>query len=81
MNKEIFERVRKTISDQLGVDESTITPEAYLQEDLNADPLSVADLIVALEEEFSLRVPNDQTVKFSKVEDIVNFIADQTGDL
>jgi acyl carrier protein len=80
MNEELFARLRKLISAQLGVDEVEITPTSHLQDDLNADPLSIADLIVRLEEEFNLKIPKEQISQFSTVEDILNFISDQTGE-
>ena len=81
MNVELFARLKKLISTQLGVEEAEITPSSHLQEDLNADPLSVADLIVRLEEEFNLKIPREQIAQFSTVEDILNFISDQTGEI
>ena len=81
MTEEIFARIRKIISAQLGVDETEITPGSHLQEDLNADPLSVADLIVRLEEEFNIKIPQGQIANFLTVEDILNFISDQTGEI
>ena len=78
---EIFSKVKKLISYQLGVEESEITPASHLQDDLNADPLSVADLIVGLETEFNIKVPKEQIGEFSTVEDILNFVSDQTGEI
>ncbi|OGY22252.1 MAG: acyl carrier protein [Candidatus Woykebacteria bacterium GWB1_45_5] len=81
MNELIFSKVRNLISSQLGVEEAEITPKSHLQEDLNADPLSIADLIVSLETEFNIKIPKEQIGKFSTVEDILNFIFDQTGEI
>jgi len=81
MNDEFFGRLRKLISAQLGVEEAEITPASHLQEDLNADPLSIADLIVRIEEEFNLKIPKEQIAQFATVEDILNFISDQTGEI
>ena len=81
MNEEIFSKVKKLISYQLGVEEAEIAPSSHLQEDLNADPLSIADLIVGLETEFNIKIPKEQIGGFSTVEDILNFISDQTGEI
>ena len=56
MSEEIFRKLKKLISADLGVDESEISEESHLQEDLNADPLSIADLIVKLEKEFGITI-------------------------
>lgn len=81
MSEEILSKVKKLISAQLGVEEAEITPTSHLQEDLNADPLSIADLIVGLETEFSVKIPKEQIASFSTVDDIINFISDQTGEI
>jgi len=81
MSKELFGRLKKIISSQLGVDEVEITLTSHLQEDLNADPISIADLIVRIEDEFNIKIPQGQAANFLTVEDILNFISDQTGEI
>jgi acyl carrier protein len=54
---------------------------SHLQDDLNADPLSIADLIVRLEKEFEVKIPQDQISNFHTVEDISNFIEDKIGEI
>ena len=81
MNEEIYSKVKKLISAQLGVEEAEITAASHLQEDFNADPLSIADLIVGLETEFKIKIPKEQIAASSTVEDIINFISDQTGEI
>ena len=81
MSEELFVRLKKLISLQLGVDAAEITPTSHLQEDLNADPISIADLFVRIEEEFNIKIPQGQSADFLTVEDILNFISDQTGDI
>lgn len=81
MNQEILSRLKKLISDHLGVDEDEITEESHLQGDLNADPLSIADLIVSMEKEFNISIPQETSIKFQTVGDILNFITDQTGEI
>ncbi len=81
MHQEILSRLKKLISGHLGVDEAEITEESHLQVDLNADPLSIADLIVSMEKEFNISIPQETAIKFQTVGDILNFITDQTGDI
>lgn len=81
MSEVLFARLRKIISAQFGVDEAEIVPTSHLQKDLNAGPISIADLIVRIEEEFDLKVPQGQVQNFLTVGDILNFVADQTGDI
>jgi acyl carrier protein len=76
----VFEQVRDLISEQLGVEKESIKIESHLQDDLNSDPLSIADLAVSLEDKFNLKIPHESIVKFNTVSDIVEFIEDQTGD-
>lgn len=81
MSEEIFSRLKKIVSDHLGVEESEITEDSHLKDDLNADPISIADLIVGIEKEFSIKIPQGQSADFKKVGDILGFISDQTGEL
>ncbi len=78
----VFERVRKIIVDQLGVEESQVTPEASFVEDLNADSLDLVELIMALEEEFSdqgkaLEIPDEDAEKIVAMKDAVEYIKDR----
>jgi len=75
----VFERVRKIIADQLGVDEGEIKPETSFVEDLNADSLDLVELIMSLEEEFSkegktIEISDEDAEKIATVQDAVNFI-------
>ena len=81
MSEELFGRLKKIISSQLGVDETEIALTSHLQEDLNADPISIADLIVRIEDEFNIKIPQGHLVNFLTVDDILNFISDQTGEI
>ena len=69
-----FERVKSVIVDQLGVDEDTVTLEASFVDDLGADSLDVVELIMGLETEFDIEIPDDQAEKISTVGDAVNYI-------
>ncbi|MBR5271637.1 MAG: acyl carrier protein, partial [Clostridia bacterium] len=71
---EEFERVKSVIVDQLGVDEDAVTMEASFVDDLGADSLDIVELIMGLEGEFDLEIPDDQAEKISTVGDAVNYI-------
>lgn len=77
----VEEKVRKIVSERLGVAEEEIKPTSHLQDDLNSDPLSLADLIVSLEDEFSINIPSEEGSKFQEVGDIVNYVADKIGEV
>ena len=71
---EIEERVKAIIVDKLGVDESEVTAEASFTNDLGADSLDTVELIMELEKEFGLQIPDDQAEKISTVQDAINYI-------
>jgi acyl carrier protein len=70
----IFEKVREIIADQLGIDEEDIVSDAKFLEDLGADSLDLVELIMALEEEFDLEIPDEDAEKISTVGDAVEYI-------
>jgi acyl carrier protein len=75
----VFDRVRKIIAEQLGVDEGDITPQTSFVEDLNADSLDLVELIMSLEEEFSqegksIEISDEDAEKITTVQDAVNYI-------
>lgn len=71
----IFERVKEVIGEQLGIDDiDTITMETTFIEDLGADSLDIVELIMALEEEFDLEIPEAEAEKISSVGEAVEYI-------
>jgi len=74
----IFEKVREIIAEQLGVDKEEITMETNLTKDLEADSLDAVEIIMAIESEFSLDIPDEQAEQFMQVGNIVKYIEDQT---
>jgi len=78
-DKSIEERVKEIIVDQLGVSADQVTLEAKLVEDLGADSLDTVELVMALEEEFDVEVPDDEAEKLQAVKDVVNFITSKKG--
>ncbi|MBX3113119.1 MAG: acyl carrier protein [Fimbriimonadaceae bacterium] len=77
MSATVFDRVKKVICEQLSVTESEVTMEKRFQEDLNADSLDVVELIMALEEEFSIEIPDDDVTNMKAVSDVVNYIEEK----
>jgi acyl carrier protein len=69
-----FDRIKKVIVDKLDVDENEVTPEASFAEDLGADSLDVVELIMALEEEFNIEIPDEDAEGIRTVEDAVHYI-------
>ncbi len=75
-DKPIDQRVKDIIVEQLGVKADQVTPEAKLIEDLGADSLDAVELIMALEEEFGIEVPDEQAEKLQSVGDIIKYVED-----
>jgi acyl carrier protein len=73
-DKPIDQRVKDIIVEQLGVKPDQVTPEAKFIEDLGADSLDTVELIMALEEEFGIEVPDEQAEKLLNVGDVVKYI-------
>ncbi len=71
---DLEEKVKKIIVDQLGVDAAEVTPEASFIEDLGADSLDTVELVMALEEEFGIEIPDEQAEKIVTVKDAVAYI-------
>ena len=73
-SEEVFDKVKEIIVEQLGVAETAITPEASFIDDLGADSLDIVELIMALEEEFDLEIPDADAEKVVTVGDVVDYI-------
>lgn len=78
----VFERVKKIVVEQLGVDEPEVVPSASFVDDLNADSLDLVELIMSLEEEFStegqaLEISDEDVEKIATVQDAVDYIKDR----
>ena len=69
-----FDRLKKIIVEQLGVDEEEVTMQASFVEDLNADSLDLVELIMSLEEEFGMEISDEDAEKIQKVSDAVEFV-------
>jgi len=70
----ISEKVKTIIVDQLGVDEEQVTLDASFVDDLGADSLDQVELVMALEEEFGLEIPDEDAEKITRVKEAVSYI-------
>lgn len=76
---DIATRVKAIIADKLGVDESEVTPEASFTNDLGADSLDTVELIMELEKEFGISIPDEQAEKISTVGEAIAYIESVTN--
>jgi acyl carrier protein len=72
--KEIVEKVKQIISEQLGVEEVEVTASASFTDDLGADSLDQVELVMALEENFDIEIPDDAAEKIRTVQDAIDYI-------
>ena len=69
-----FEKIKKLIANQLGIDEAKITEDARLIEDLGADSLDTVEMLMTLEEEFGIQIPDEEAMQLSTIKSIVDLI-------
>ena len=74
----VYDKVRKIIADSLDIEESTISPDSVITEDLGADSLDIVDLVMSFEDVFDVENPDDAVETIKTVGDIVKFIEDNT---
>ncbi len=74
----VDERVKKIIAEQLGVEEDEVTPEASFVEDLGADSLDTVELVMALEEEFEIEIPDEDAEKILTVGKALDYIKEKS---
>ncbi len=70
----MFEKVKSKIAEQLSIDENEITMDSGFVDDLGADSLDIVELIMALEEEFDMEIPDEDAEKITTVGDVVEYI-------
>ena len=75
-SEEVFDKIKEIIVEQLGVAENSVTEEASFIDDLGADSLDIVELIMALEEEFDIEIPDTDAEKIVTVGDVVDYIKD-----
>ena len=74
----VFEKVREILCDQLDLEEDNVTMDSDIIEDFEADSLDVVDLVMSLEDEFSIEIPDEHIENVKTVGDIVHYIEDNT---
>ena len=74
MSKEVLSKITKVIVEKLGVTEDKVKPEAAFIDDLGADSLDQVELIMALEDEFDIEIPDEEAEKLKKVSDVIDYI-------
>ena len=79
MNQEIFEKVKVIVIDKLEVKEEQVTLEANFANDLSADSLYTVELVMSLEDEFDIEIPDDDAEKISTVKAAVDYIEQAKG--
>ena len=77
MSHEIFEKVKKIVVEQLEVEPEAVTPEANFANDLNADSLDTVELVMALEEEFDIEIPDEAAEQIATVQAAVDYISNK----
>ena len=79
MSAEIFDRVKKVVVEQLEVEPEKVTPDASFANDLQADSLDVVELVMALEEEFDIEIPDEAAEQIDTVGKAVDHISEKVG--
>jgi len=74
MSATIEQKVKNIIADQLGVGEEEIKPAASFIEDLGADSLDIVELVMAMEEEFEVEIPDEEAENIKTVQDAINYV-------
>jgi acyl carrier protein len=70
----VEKKIISIIAEQLGVNEGEINPDAALIEDMGADSLDIVELVMAMEEEFEMEIPDEDAEKISTVQDIIDYV-------
>lgn len=75
---DVAKKVKEIVAEQLGVDEDKVTNEASFMDDLGADSLDTVELVMALEEEFDIEIPDEDAEKIQTVQDAIDYITEHT---
>ncbi|MGH3088593.1 MAG: acyl carrier protein [Rubrobacteraceae bacterium] len=74
--EEALQKIQEITADRLGVEEGDVTPEASFREDLEADSLDLVELIMELEEQFGMEIPDEEAEKITTVEEAVDYVVE-----
>ncbi len=75
---DVVKRVKEIVAEQLSVEEAQVVPEASFMDDLGADSLDTVELVMALEEEFDIEIPDEDAEKIQTVQDAIDYISEHT---
>ena len=75
-----LDKIKGIIAEQLGVDEDAVKMETHLMKDLEADSLDAVEIIMAIEDEYEIEIPDEEAEKFANIGDIVHFIEEQIAN-
>ncbi|CAH2031000.1 acyl carrier protein [Trichlorobacter ammonificans] len=75
---DVAKKVKEIVAEQLGVDEDKVVNEASFMDDLGADSLDTVELVMALEEEFDIEIPDEDAEKIQTVQDAIDYITEHT---
>ena len=76
----VFDKIKGIIAEQLGVEEDAVKTETHLMKDLEADSLDAVEIIMAIEDEFDIEVPDEDAEKFQTVGDIIKYVEEKAED-
>ncbi len=76
---EIFAKVKNIVTEQLSVEPDSVTPQANFADDLNADSLDTVELVMALEEEFDVEIPDEAAEQITTVQQAVDYISSKVA--
>jgi len=76
----VAEKVKSIVAEQLGVKQEEVTSEASFIDDLGADSLDTVELVMALEEEFGIEIPDEDAEKITNVGDVIKYIEEKAGN-
>lgn len=79
MSADVEDKIRKIIVEQLGVDVETVKPESSFIEDLGADSLDIVELVMTMEEEFDLTIPDEDAEGMKTVKDVIEYVKRKMG--
>ncbi len=75
----VFDKIREIISEELDIDVNKITSDSSLVDDFDADSLDVVDIVMSIEDEFAVEIPDDAAETFKTVGDVVKYVEDNLG--
>jgi acyl carrier protein len=74
----VEDKIKTIVAEQLGVSEDEVTPEASFTDDLGADSLDIVELVMAIEEEYGIEIPDDDAEKIQTIQDAITYIEERT---